>query len=274
MRIEGTVAVITGASFGIGAATAKAMAREGALVILLARTQTALDAVVAGIGARAHAYAVDLTDPDAVGQVAHTILQRYGAPDIVVNNAGAGRWLSVDETSPEEAVAIMQAPYFAAFFVTHAFLPHMLRRGSGRFVNIGSPATRLIWPGATAYIAARWAFQGFTEALRADLRGTGVGVSSVLPGTVQTTYFTHNPGVKERIPWITSIGGVLTPEQVANAIVVAIRREKREVVFPLTLRMLSLGHAMFPRIGEWVGCATGWKRSAPRQTRADAAPSV
>src|SRR5476651_361895 len=202
MRIEGTVAVITGASFGIGAATAKAMAREGARVILLARTQAALDSVAAEIGDQAHAFAVDLADADAVNTVAQTILQRHGAPDIVVNNAGAGRWLSVEETSPEEVVGIMAAPYFAAFFVTRAFLPHMLRRGSGRFVNIGSPASRLIWPGATAYIAARWAFQGFTEPLRAELRGTGIGVSSVVPGTVQTTYFAHNPGVQERIPWI------------------------------------------------------------------------
>jgi short-subunit dehydrogenase len=274
MRIEGTVAVITGASFGIGAATAKAMARHGARVILLARTQPALESVAAEIGDAAHAYAVDLTDADAVKRVAHTILQRFGAPDIVVNCAGAGRWLTVEETSPEEAVGMMAAPYFAAFYVTHAFLPHMLRRGSGRFVNIGSPATRLIWPGATGYIAARWAFQGFTEALRADLRGTGIGVSSVVPGTVDTTYFTHNPGVQERIPRATSIGRVLTREAVAETVVNVIRKEKREVVFPLSLRMLSMAHALFPRIGEWVGCATGWKRSAARQARANAASSM
>jgi short-subunit dehydrogenase len=261
MRIDGSLVVITGASFGIGKATAEAMAREGARVMLLARTQTALEAVAAGIGDRAHLHAVDVSDAGAVRTVANQILRDQGVPDVVINCAGAGRWLSVEETPPEEAVMMMAAPYFAAFFVTHAFLPHMLRRGSGRFVNVGSPAARLVFPGATGYIAARWALQGFTEALRADLRGTGVGVSSVIPGTVSSTYFAHNPGVDERIPRIARIGRVLTPEEVADAIVAAVRRNKREVVLPMSLRLLTAAHALFPRAGEWVACATGWKRT-------------
>src|SRR5688500_5761481 len=214
MRIDGSMVVITGASFGIGRATAKAMARAGARVVLLARSAAPLASLASEIGDGAYPYAVDLADARAVDAVVPAILRDHGVPDIVVNCAGAGRWLSVEETTPDEAVQMMAAPYFAAFFVTRAFLPRMLQRGSGRFVNVGSPAARLTFPGATGYIAARWALQGFTEALRVDLRGTGLGVTSVIPGTVATTYFAHNPGVRERIPRITAIGRTLTPEEV------------------------------------------------------------
>ena len=109
--------------------------------------------------------------------MAERINADVGTPDIIVNNAGAGQWKFVDETSPEEAVQMMAVPYFAAFYVTHAFLPGMLRRNTGHIVNVSSVGSRFVWPGATAYIAARWAVRGFTEALRADLAGTKIGVT-------------------------------------------------------------------------------------------------
>ena len=152
MIINGKLVLITGASSGIGAATAKAMAKAGARPVLLARRTEALDHVVAEItsaGGQAWTYSVDLTDADAVAAVAQEIMAELGTPDIVINNAGAGRWLFVDETSPEEAVQMMAVPYFAAFNVTHAFLAAMLRRNSGHIVNISSAGSRFVWPGAT-----------------------------------------------------------------------------------------------------------------------------
>lgn len=106
------------------------MAKAGGRVALLARRKEALDQVAAEItsaGGQAWTYSVDLADADAVAAVAKQITEELGTPDIIINNAGAGRWLFVDETSPAEAVQMMAVPYFAAFNVTHAFLPAILR---------------------------------------------------------------------------------------------------------------------------------------------------
>ena len=110
MNLNGKIMVITGASSGIGAATARAAAQEGASVVLLARSQSKLETVAEDIrrsGKIAHVYAVDLTIADAVGEVARRIASEVGTPDIIFNNAGAGKWLSVEETEPDEAMKMM-----------------------------------------------------------------------------------------------------------------------------------------------------------------------
>ena len=141
--------LVTGASSGIGAATAKAMARAGGRVVLLARRQEALDRVASEIrsaGAHAWTYAVDLTDADMVATVARRITEDLATPDIVVNNAGAGRWLFVDETTPAEALQMMAVPYFAAFNVTRAFLAEMLTRNSGHFGRLDGDRPQFFLP--------------------------------------------------------------------------------------------------------------------------------
>ncbi len=169
MNISRRVALVTGASSGIGAATAKAIARRGGRVLLVARSKPALAQVAAEIcanGGAAHVYPADVADPAEVDRLARAIMDEVGTPDILINNAGAGRWLSVEETDPAEVAQMMAVPYFAAFYVTRAFLPAMLRRGSGHIVNLSSPICYLAWPGAAAYGAARWAMRGFTMHLR------------------------------------------------------------------------------------------------------------
>lgn len=134
----------------MGEAIAKAMAKAGGRLILLARTQENLDRVATEIkagGGEAHAFSVDLTNADAVAKIAKKIKQTLGTPDIIINNAGAGKWRFVDETSPVEAVEMMALPYFAMFNVTHAFLADMLKRNRGYIVNISSVASRFVWPG-------------------------------------------------------------------------------------------------------------------------------
>ncbi len=228
MQIQGKTVLVTGASSGIGEATARAMARQGGRVLLLARRQAELDRIAAEIaaaGGEARGYAVDLTDLEAIARVAEAIKGEVGVPDIIVNNAGAGRFLFVEETTPAEAVQMMAVPYFAAFAVTHAFLPEMLARNSGHIVNVTSPVAHVQWQGAAGYSVARWAMRGFAEVLRAEVFGTGLRVTLVTPGTVRSPYFEANPGSGERIPGIARIFGVLTPEQVADA-----TRRAREAV--------------------------------------------
>ena len=222
MNLNDRIMVVTGASSGIGAATAKAAGREHARLVLLARNQAKLEKVAEDIrrnGGAAHPYAVDLTVADAVAEVAKKITAEVGTPDIIFNNAGVGKWLSVEETDPDEAVKMMASPYFAAFFVTRAFLPEMLKRNSGYIINMTSAASRLVWPGATAYIAARWAMHGFTEGLRADLTGTNIRTMLVTFAKVASSYWENNPGSEERLPQAQSMVRVLTPEEAAQAII-------------------------------------------------------
>jgi short-subunit dehydrogenase len=266
VNVNGRLTLITGASSGVGAAAAKAFARRGGRVLLVARTKSALEQVAAEIsaaGGEAHVYPADVSDRSDVERLARTINEDVGTPDILVNNAGSGRWLFVEETDPADVAPMMAVPYFAAFYVTRAFLPDMLRRRSGHIVNMTSPAAYMPWPGATAYTATRWAMRGFNAALRADLKGTGIGVTLVSPGKVSSAYFANNPGSEERIPSISRFYGTLTSEQVGAAIVRAVEREQREVIMPLTLRLTVMLHNVLPRPIDWMVVKTGWHR--PKQ---------
>jgi short-subunit dehydrogenase len=242
--------LVTGASSGIGAATAKLYAARGARVLVLARNEAKLDEVAAAItrdGGAASAYAVDLADPSAIAETSARITREAGTPDILINNAGAGRWLPLLETSAEEALAMIEVPYLAAFNLTRAFLPEMIARRTGVIACITSPGSYVAWPNASAYIAARHALLGFAESLRADLRRTGLTVTLVVLGEVETPYWQHNPGSREHMPKSNPIlAPVLTPEQAAQAIVQGVERGQRRVVKPATLRALLLLNALAP----------------------------
>jgi uncharacterized protein len=239
--LDGKLVLVTGASSGIGRATAELFARRGARVLLTARSAEKLAKMAAGIaeaGGTAFSHPADLSDPDAIATMAAAILAERGVPDLVVNNAGAGRWKPLAETTAEEAQAMIALPYLAAFSVTRAFLPAMLARGSGRVAFVTSPASFIVWPNASAYVAARFALRGFAEALRADLRGKPVGVTLVTLGLVGSTYWEHNPGSREYMPPYARLLRELTPEEAAETIVSAVLRGKSSVVRPWILRLV------------------------------------
>jgi short-subunit dehydrogenase len=267
MNLDDRVALVTGASSGIGAATARALASEGAHVCLLARTEGALRDVADDVrtaGGTATVYPIDLADFEAVEALADDVERDVGTPDVIVNNAGAGRFRPIEETSPEEAMDAMRVPYGAAFAVTRAFVDGMIDRGDGTVVTVTSAAAYAPWPGATAYAAARWAMRGFAAALRADLQETGVGVLSVVAGEVDSPYFDHNPGSRERLPAIAKLFPTLTPEDVADAIVDGLREDRRTVIVPGRLAAVVWLHRLFPRLVDELVVRTGWQRS-PRE---------
>ena len=140
---------------------------------------------------------------------------------------------------------MIELPYLAAFAVTRAFLPGMLARGSGQIVNVTSPASYMAWPNAAAYIAARQALKGFTDALRLETAGSGVTVSLVVLGPVESAYWAHNPGSRERAP-----KGVapLQVAQAAETIVAAIARPRRTIVRPWFFRALFAAEALVPGV--------------------------
>lgn len=265
MELRGRMVVVSGASSGIGRAAAIAFARAGARIALIARRADRLQIVadeIRAAGASAGVYPVDLSDACAVDRAADAILSEMSVPDVIVNCAGSGRFLYVDETIPDEAAGMMAVPYLAAFHLTRSFLPAMLKRGAGRIVNVTSPASRIPWPGATAYCAARWALHGFTSALREDLRGTPLRATLVTLGKTNTEYFQHNPGSEERIPRITKLLPTLTPGQAASAILTAARCGGKEVVRPRLLRILFALHKVCPGLVQTLVTRTGFRRDS------------
>lgn len=264
MDIKGKTVLVTGSSSGIGAAIAMEMANAGARnLLLLARSEEGLKKVadqIESIGCKAKVYIIDLTNDAEVATLAHKIISEEGVPDILVNNAGSGRWKFIEDTSIEEARQMMAVPYFATFSVTRAFLPDMLKRNTGHIVNISSVASRFVWPGATAYTAARWAVRGFTEALRADLYGTGIGVTLYESGYVKSPYWQHNPGSLERIPKISNYLPALTPDLVGKAVVAGVRNNQKLVVIPFMMKFIYLQHFFFPWIVQWLMTVTGFRR--------------
>jgi short-subunit dehydrogenase len=250
MHIKGRRALITGASSGIGAATARTLAARGASVVLVARNLDRLTAVAAGIeaaGGHAEIHDADLADPTQVSRVARLVQEQGGAPDIVINNAGAGRWLPIVDTSADEVAAMLAVPFLAAFNLTRELLPGMRRRGTGHIVNVTSIGSFLAWPNASGYIAARWAMRGFNESLRAELYGSGIGVSLVAFAQVSSGFWEHNPGSWERLPAAAHRLRTLTPDEAAVAIAGAIERERRLVLRPRMIYALRVLHVLFPR---------------------------
>jgi short-subunit dehydrogenase len=246
MQVAGKLALVTGASSGIGEATARLLAAKGARAAIVARSGDKLAAVARSIraaGGEAFDFVCDLADPKATAATCAAVEARLGAPDILVNNAGAGRWRATIDTEPEEARAMIELPYLAAFTVTRRLLPAMLARGAGSIVNVTSPASYMAWPDAAGYIAARQALKGFNDALRLEVARRGLRVSLVVLGPVESGYWEHNPGSREHLPKGVAPIGV---DAAARTIVAAIEKERRRVVYPAIFRLLFLLAAMAP----------------------------
>jgi short-subunit dehydrogenase len=255
--------LVTGASSGIGEATAKRYGAGGAHVLLLARNAERLDRVAESIrddGGSATPHVIDLADADAIAETSARIKREHRTPDIVINNAGAGRWLPLVDTSAEDALGMIAVPYLAAFNLTRAFLPDMIARRSGALVYITSPACYLAWPNASAYIAARRAVAGLADTLQVELRGTGLAVTLVVLGPVETPYWKHNPGSRERLPAANPVlAPTLSSEQAAEAICAGVAARKRTVVKPGIFRALFVLNAIAPRL-----VARQLRRSIPK----------
>lgn len=244
--------LITGASSGVGAATARRLAQDGMSVILVARSAETLAALATEIGPKAAAFPCDAADPDAVAQMAQDVVAKFAIPDAIINSAGAGQWKTVQDTTPQEAMEMMQAPYFAAFNVTNAFLGGMLARGRGVVAHVNSPACFTPWPSSVGYAASRAALRALHEAMAQDLVGTGVHSSHVVFGEIVSPYFDNNPGVIEKIPLLSRTIPKLSVETCADVLAGVLARPRYQVVAPFMLKPNLLTARLFPRFARWV----------------------
>lgn len=195
--LKGRVAVVTGASKGIGYAVAEALAGAGANVVICARNEEevrgAAERLNAGGGGKVRAVRCDMRSHDDVRALIEVAVREFGGVDVLVNNAGVGAFAPIDELSAERWSQIIETNLSGVFYACHEAVPHMKRKGSGFIINIGSLAGKNPMPGGTAYNASKFGLVGFTEALMLDVRHAGIRVSSVMPGSVATHFNDHTP---------------------------------------------------------------------------------
>ncbi len=254
------LAIVTGASSGIGAATAVRLGSEGWTVVLVARREAELEAVaerVRAAGGSAVVEAADASDGAAARGLVDRTVAAYGVPEAVIHCAGAGAWRFLEETTPEELATMMAAPYHAAAVVDRAVLPHLLTAGRGVLIHVNSPACGAPWPGATGYAAARWALRGLHEALRADLAETGVRTCHVVFGEVSSPYFDLNEGARQTLPGIARMIPVLTPQACAEMLVGLVHRPRAQIVRPFMLWLIWVTAKVAPGLVRWLLVRTG-----------------
>ena len=235
MDFKNKVVLITGASSGIGSASAKKFAKEGANLILVARNKNKLNQVAANLKQFNVSILVcecDVSNKSDVEQMARTILEKYDSVDILVNNAGFAIYGSVSKLSIEEIESQMATNYFGMIYCIKNFLPKMIKKGSGHIVNVASVAASFGLPGIASYCASKFAMLGFSEGLKHELKGTGVGVTVVSPIMVRTNFFDH-PSF-EKMPKYSPTS--LSPETVANAILKAADSPRLEIIVPSFVR--------------------------------------
>lgn len=223
LSLSGRSALVTGASRGIGRATASALAAAGARVFLLARSREPLETLAADLGQGASAHPCDVTDAAQLqATLAHVFGAAGGTVDLLVNNAGVFPLAPVADTSPEAFEHTLQANLAAPFRVLHAVLPGMRARGRGHVVTIGSVADRRIFGGNGAYSASKFGARALHEVLREECAGTGVRTTLVSPSATDTPIW--DPVDPDNTPGFPPRASMLRADDVADAVLWAVTR--------------------------------------------------
>ncbi len=235
MDFKNKVVVITGASSGIGRAAAVEFARRGSRLVLVARRGERLARVEGELGRygiEVLAVPCDVSDKAQVRFMSDQVLERFGGIDVLVNNAGFAVYGPVSDMSIEDIESQMDTNYLGMVYCTKNFLPALLGQNSGHIVNVASVAASFGLPGIAPYCASKFAMLGFSEGLKHELHGTGVGVTVVSPIMVRTEFF-DGPSF-EGMPRYSPAS--LSPETVARAVVRAASSPRLEIIVPSAVR--------------------------------------
>jgi 3-oxoacyl-[acyl-carrier protein] reductase len=233
MNFSGAAIVVTGATEGIGRAIAFALGRAGARLAICARTEANVRRTVAELssdGIDAVGMGCDVSDPDAVAAFASFVTAQRGTPQVLVNNAGIGRFRPLEELSVEDWDATMAVNVRSLFLMSRAFVPAMKQAQSGAIVNIASLAGRNGFEGGTAYCASKHAVLGFSKALMFEVRKRNIRVIAICPGSVAT------PFMDKQSRSNVNRDRVLTADDVAHTVMATLTLPERALVSELDIR--------------------------------------
>ncbi|HEY3750379.1 MAG TPA: SDR family oxidoreductase [Pseudonocardiaceae bacterium] len=251
------VVLVTGASRGIGRAVALAFAQEGAQLVLAARSADRLAQVeneVRDLGSATSSVVTDVTSHDAVAALVDAAMNRFGRIDVLVNNAGIGKVGGIESAAFESDVRqTLQASLFGMIDVTQRVLPILRKQRSGAIVNMSSVMGRKAFSRFGSYAIVMHAVSAFSDSLRQEVAGDGIRVSVIHPALTATDLLREAAEAEMPPPFRHMTP--LSSEDVARAVVAAVRRGKRRVVLPRTANMLLLGEALSPRIGDLIATA-------------------
>jgi uncharacterized protein len=248
------VAVVTGASSGIGEAIARALAADGWQLVLLARRVDRLQALAQELGGEFEA--CDVADREAVERVASSVLQRHPVIHLLVNNAGMPARSTFTRIEPERLEEVIRVNYLGSVWILRAFLPGLEAAGQADVVNIVSVAGTVAFAPAGPYSASKHAQLAFSRATTGELRARGIRVHTINPGFVETEGFPQ--ATKLRSALLRRI--VIGPEDVARHVLKTIRRNKRETFVPGYYRVAAIAQAVVPGIVARFAARSGYRR--------------
>jgi short-subunit dehydrogenase len=239
MHIDaGTRALVTGASKGIGRALAEALAARGAAVGLAARGAEELEALAARLGTRAVALPCDVGDPEAVGAAVERFVAEAGGLDLAIANAGIAYYGRFEDQDPELHERMTRVNWLGTLNTARAVLPHLRAAGGGHLAIVSSGAGLRAFPQAAVYGATKAAQRAFAEALRHELAGSGVSVTTVFPGEIGSSLHDHE---KATMPeWYHGDSRAAPAPALAQAVLAGIEADRRSVAYPREVRLLAL----------------------------------
>ena len=262
MRIEpGTRAIVTGASKGIGRATARALAARGARVGLVARGEDALAELAGELSGDPVVLPADVADRDSIRDAVDAFVDQAGGVEVLVANAGLAHYGPFFDQPIEHAEEMVRVNVLGTIYTVSAALGHMRDRARGHIVVVSSGAGLRAFPWGAVYGATKAADRGFAEALRHELSGTGVSVTTVYPGEVESDLHSHQ---RDRLPDWRRDENTIPADQVAEAIVEAVDADRREVHVPPAVRALGL-NGLAPRLTDRLVAALRGPAAAPRR---------
>lgn len=232
MNLKGKTAIVTGGTKGIGRAISEALLREGVNVCISARHANEIEETVRALGKTGEGQltgaVADVRDYDAVKALIQHAVDEFGGVDILINNAGIGKFGKLEETSPEDFRAVLETNLFGVFYCCHEAIPAMKKRGGGYIINISSLAGTNAHPKMAAYNASKFALNGLSEALMQEVRQDNIKVSYIMPGSVNTYFNDGEPDANNS--W------ELQPEDIARVVLDLLHHDERSLPSRVEIR--------------------------------------
>ena len=250
--LAGKHVLITGASWGIGHAAARAFVAEGAVVLAVARSKDRLDALAAELGgpARVATFVADVSDGPAMEALARAVIAGHGVPDVVIANAGLGMDARFEATTDDDLRKIFEVNVFGVVRTIRPFLPGMVARGRGRILVVSSVVGKRGIPNYAAYSGSKFALHGMADALRPELYGTGVTVGIVCPSSTTTEFAERK--LRSGPPQKNVRVQKHSAESVARALVRMARSRRREMILSPEGKLMNAVNRLAPGLLDWI----------------------